>query len=179
MNGASHVLCSFRHPQTNGQVESTNRILVPMIMSSIEREDHKDWDRRILDVERCLNTSVHRVLGRAPYEVVFGYKPIFEHGSLRVVEANGELWVPPNELWEEIQKRLDEEASKSKRYYDVRHYKADRLDVGNLVFMTRAPEQTGAPTKTQRRYRGWLSQPFYRVTLTEFLNWFLQVVVIM
>src|SRR5690606_864721 len=39
-------------------------------------------------------------------------------------------------------------------YYDKRHYKAEAFNIGDLVFIERAYEHTGSPTKTQRRFRG-------------------------
>jgi len=151
-NGISHTLSSPRHPQTNGQVERVNRILVPVVMATIEREDTRDWDKRLLDVERCLNNSVHRSMGKTPFEVIHGYRPEFHLGALRLVEINGERWNPPQDLWEETKQRLMDEQEKSKAYYDARHYQADSYDVGNLVYIVKAPEVTGSPTKFQRKY---------------------------
>ncbi|KAF8791704.1 Retrovirus-related Pol polyprotein like [Argiope bruennichi] len=42
--GIKHTLNSSQRPQANGQVERINRILIPMISSSIQTESHKDWD---------------------------------------------------------------------------------------------------------------------------------------
>src|SRR5690606_9833504 len=115
--------------------ERVNRVLVPIIMATIERHDQRDWDRKVREVERCLNNSVHRAMQKTPFEVVYGYRPIHHLGALRLVEIDGEPWSPPEELWNEVRNRLQDEQDKSKLYYDKRHYKAEFFNVGDLVFM--------------------------------------------
>ncbi|KAF8795372.1 Pro-Pol polyprotein like [Argiope bruennichi] len=43
--GIKHTLNTSQRPQANGQVERINRILIPMISSSVQTESHKDWDK--------------------------------------------------------------------------------------------------------------------------------------
>src|SRR5690606_35273931 len=39
-------------------------------------------------------------------------------------------------------------------YFDKRHFKAELLPIGTLVYISKAPDYTGSSTKLQRRYRG-------------------------
>jgi len=53
-NGIRHTLNSTHHPQANGQVERTNRTLIPLL--SISAKNHNDWDTHLRHVENMLNT---------------------------------------------------------------------------------------------------------------------------
>lgn len=71
--GVRHTLNLPRHPQGNGMVEQVNRVLIPMLPSTINDRQEDRWDERILEVERHLNLAKSKTTGRSPYEVLHGY----------------------------------------------------------------------------------------------------------
>lgn len=166
-----HVLNSTRHPQANGQVERVNRTVLPVITTSMTDPQQRDWDEKLNLAECSLNNSVNKTSGRTPFEMLHGYQPDFHNTALkRLVEAEGPAWQDPKEMRERVRQHLIEEQEKLKTAYDRRHFRARLYDVGEIVFMRKATEPTGKPTKAQPKYRGplvvtqVLPSDTYRVT---------------
>ncbi|KAF8777750.1 Retrovirus-related Pol polyprotein like [Argiope bruennichi] len=65
-----------QRPQANGQVERINQILIPMISSSVQTESHKDWDKILPKVQRCINRSPSKSTGNPPFELLYGYTTV-------------------------------------------------------------------------------------------------------
>ena len=66
-----HVKIAAGTPRGNGQVERQNRVFPTCLATITEEEEDRDWDKKILDVQWAINNSVHRIIKRTPYEVVF------------------------------------------------------------------------------------------------------------
>ncbi|KAK8764467.1 hypothetical protein V5799_032924, partial [Amblyomma americanum] len=76
--------------------------------------------------------------------------PEFHSTALRRIVGSDEAqWENPEELRTRVRQRIIAEQEKSKAAYDRRHFPARLYDVGDIVFMTKALEQTGKPTKAQ------------------------------
>ena len=61
------------HPQSSGQVERFNGVLVSMIKNYCNL-DHSNWNEFVLPVTLAYNTSVHETTGFTPYESIFGHE---------------------------------------------------------------------------------------------------------
>lgn len=72
-NGIRHTLNSTRHPQANGQVERTNRTIVPIL--SVSAKNHNDWDSHLRHIENMLNTAPNKSITKTPFETLHGYLP--------------------------------------------------------------------------------------------------------
>ncbi|KAK8762040.1 hypothetical protein V5799_026693 [Amblyomma americanum] len=114
----------------------------------------RDWDEKLSKAERDINNAVNKTSGKTPFEILYGYQPEFHSTALRRIVGSDEAqWENPEELRTRVRQRIIAEQEKSKAAYDRRHFPARLYDVGDIVFMTKAPEQTGKPTKAQRKYR--------------------------
>eukprot|EP00253_Pinus_taeda_P003292 PITA_03292 len=75
------------HPQANGQVEVTNRVLEG-ILTKVVSSSRKDWVDRLVEATWAYNTTWKTTTGFTPYELVYGKKALlsieFEHNTSRV-----------------------------------------------------------------------------------------------
>ena len=69
-----HRYSSPYHPETNGQMERTNRTLGQTIRKLCDEEPEK-WDEKLREAVFSVNSSVNRSTGKTPQELVFRYRP--------------------------------------------------------------------------------------------------------
>jgi len=64
---------SLYHPQDNGQAESSNKSLMKIIKRIIGN-NMKPWDSKIKLVAWDDRVTIKRVIGKSPFELVYGAK---------------------------------------------------------------------------------------------------------
>lgn len=78
-------LSSSNHPQTDGQTERVNQCLETYLRCSVH-SCPKNWYKWLFLAEYWYNTTFHSVLGRTPFEVIYGTHPR-ESGVTQVDEC--------------------------------------------------------------------------------------------
>jgi len=68
------IKCTAYHPQTNGALERTHRVLVKYLRCFI-LEDQSNWDKWLPYATFVFNTTPHTSTGFTPHELLFGRKP--------------------------------------------------------------------------------------------------------
>jgi hypothetical protein len=68
------IKCTAYHPQTNGVLERTHRILVEYLRCFI-LEDQNNWDKWLPYATFVFNTTPHTNTGFTPHKLLFGRKP--------------------------------------------------------------------------------------------------------
>jgi transposase InsO family protein len=71
-----HRTTSPYHPQGNGQVESTNKV-IEVILTKTVREHCRDWSNRLHETLWAYQTTWRNTTGFSPYELVYGKSLVF------------------------------------------------------------------------------------------------------
>ena len=92
--GVKLQLSSAFHPQTDGQSEVTNLIIV-MYLRCLAGDRPRSWLQWLPWAEYCFNTSYQSSLKATPFQVVYGREPptllAYQQGSARVAAVDRQL----------------------------------------------------------------------------------------
>lgn len=143
-----------RHPQANGLVERLNQTLIPAIKAHTQNEEGRDWDVNLKFVQRDLNNSPHKATGKSPFYLLYGYKPRHDDGSIRQVLKNNNEIEQPKIVPEQARQAIMENQQKYKERYDKNRVITITYNIGDTVYMQRAPTATGNSTKLKNKYKG-------------------------
>jgi hypothetical protein len=69
--GIKHYKSSPYHPQDNGQVESTNKVMEAILTKNVQLH-HWDWADRLPEALWAYRTTWRNTTGHTPYELVYG-----------------------------------------------------------------------------------------------------------
>jgi transposase InsO family protein len=90
--GIKHRKSSPYHPQANGQVESTNKVLETILTKTVQLH-HRDWADRLPEALWAYRTTWRNTTGHTPYELVYEKQvllPIeFQVRTFRIVAQLG------------------------------------------------------------------------------------------
>eukprot|EP00253_Pinus_taeda_P029356 PITA_29356 len=71
-----HRMTTPYHPQSNGQVESTNKVIETILTKTI-KENRRDWFQKLPEALWAYRTTWRNTTGFSPYELVFGKNVVF------------------------------------------------------------------------------------------------------
>ena len=87
-----HKITTRYHPQANGQVENSNKIIESILTKTIASH-RRDWAARLPEALWAYRTTWRSMTGYSPYQLVFGKQPIFpiefEIQTLRTAQEVG------------------------------------------------------------------------------------------
>jgi hypothetical protein len=130
-----HLSTAF-HPQTDGQSEVVNKVIL-MYLRCVTGDRPRAWVDWLAWAEYCYNTSYHSALHTTPFEVVYGHPPLvmmpFEPGTART-EAAGDLLRTRDDILAEAHQRLLQAQQLAKKYYDAHHREAEFAE-GDWVWL--------------------------------------------
>jgi hypothetical protein len=75
--GFQHRKSTANHPQTNGLVEATNKIIRGAIRKMMPEKD--EWDTIVPQVVQIINGTANRATGMSPFEILHGTKMRLMH----------------------------------------------------------------------------------------------------
>ncbi|KAL3633906.1 hypothetical protein CASFOL_022668 [Castilleja foliolosa] len=122
--GVVHKVSTPYHPQTAGQVETSNR-QIKNILEKVVNPRRSDWSKKVNDALWALRTAYKTVLGTTPYRMVYGktcHLPVeIEHKAFWAIKKlNFDL----EKAGEERKLRIEElEELRNEAYENTRIYK--------------------------------------------------------
>ncbi|GJW86524.1 reverse transcriptase domain-containing protein [Tanacetum coccineum] len=69
--GVNHCFSTSYHPQTNGQVENTNRALKRILEKTVQ-DNPAIWSRKLDDALWAFRTAYKTPIGTTPYKLIYG-----------------------------------------------------------------------------------------------------------
>ena len=135
--GIKSGLSSSYRPQTNGQTERANQEVEKYLRLYVNcRQD--DWSEHLPMAEFVLNSRTHSAHGLSPFELVYGYLPLF---NIPVGRRSG---IPEVERRIEILREVRRDAGSAlhlakrsqKEGFERGKRKAHRFKVGDYVWLS-------------------------------------------
>lgn len=77
-----------------------------------------EWDKKLVQIERDINSAFNKTTGKAPFEALYGFRPRFEEGVVRELTENCETYRDPAEVRTEIVDEIARSQAKYKALYD-------------------------------------------------------------
>lgn len=136
MLGTRLKMSTAFHPQTDGQSESTNRI-VQQVLRVLVNERNIDWDECLPAAEFAINNAVHTSTQMTPFEVCQGRKPLtpmaLTHKTTESAVPAAAHWVQRQaEVLELVRKNLEVAQQLQKQKAD-RHRSDVTFEAGQMV----------------------------------------------
>jgi hypothetical protein len=134
--GAKLCMMSAFHPQSDGQTEAANKVIV-MYLRCFTGDRPRQWLRWLPWAEYIYNTAYQSALRDTPFRVVYGLDPpsirSYEPGETRVAAVAKNV-AERDEFLADVRLRLEQAQAIYKRHYD-RHHRDVRYVVGDWVWL--------------------------------------------
>jgi hypothetical protein len=158
--GTQLNLSSAFHPQSDGQSEVANKVIV-MYLRCLTGDRPKQWLRWLPWAEYCFNTAFHSALRTTPFKLVYGRDPPslvgYEKGDARA-PAVDQMLRERDEFLQDARDRLHQAQEQVKLFYDAKHTDM-AFSVGDWVWVKLLQRPVASmPTQT----KGKLAPRFYR-----------------
>ena len=163
--GVTKVTGSSWHPQSQGQVERTNRVLVEMLKHYTQTQV-RNWDTIIPHACLAYNTSVHATTLHTPYELLYGRQARLPVDTMIHKPAPG--YADPFQYKKELAERIylahqdarqnSQAARKAQAEYYNLKAKKRHFEIGDEVYITNEMKKAKRKNKDDcRKFRmAWL-----------------------
>ena len=155
------------HPQTDGQTERMNRVIVDMIRHYIS-PTHDDWDEHLTAVEFAINNAYQQSIGTTPFRLTYGQNPLTPV-SLRIPKVeNPQALNVTQSLQERLQqaKQCLEAAQQRQKAYADSGRRPEEFKPGDEVLLSTENIRSRAKVGTPKFMPLWIG-PFKVVKRVE------------
>lgn len=152
-----HVLIATGSPQSNGQAERINRVIVPMLSKLVNREENQPWYNVLPQIEYALNNTINKGTGETPSRLLFG---INQRGSIedpvkeyldRNVNVNDRNLV---DLRAKSAEKIASCQEYNRKYFNRRHKKPTEYQKGDYVLLRNFDSSANLSKKLIPQYKG-------------------------
>ena len=155
--GVKHTETVPYHHQSNGTVERFNRTLEQLMR--VNTSDVKEWDEKMESWLEAYRMTQHSATKKSPYEVQLGKVPVLPiDRELRLESQQGPL--NRDEVNQQVREAIQEDAAKSKQYYDGKRNIQQRDLHNQRVYWKNMAPKPSEGGKLAPRFKG----PYERVS---------------
>ncbi|MCO5572734.1 hypothetical protein L7F22_026493 [Adiantum nelumboides] len=132
--GTTLKFSSSFHPQTDGQSEEANSIVLDLLKCYVSEHKGK-WEQYLPLVEYAYNNTVHSSIDKAPFEIVEGGKkvPPILHTKDKIFEAD-KFVQDMDEMYEKVKVALKKTQAKQKKVADC-HRREAVFSLGDWILL--------------------------------------------
>lgn len=170
----THIKVATASPQSNGQVERFNRLVIP-ILAKISGEN--DWNKKLTETEFAINNSKNRTINTTPSMLLFGVDQrgvvsdkIQEYLSEKANEDRNLI-----EIREKASNSIDKAQKANEIAFNSLHKSPRQYQEDDLVMVSNFDSTPGINKKLLPKYRGpyRVAQvlPNDRYIVTDVDNW--------
>jgi hypothetical protein len=146
-------MSSAHHPQTDGQTEKLNQCLETYLRCSVHASPKK-WAQWLPLAEYWYNTNYHSVLGKTPFEILYGYKPRHLGISNLQSATSPELvgWLQQRQETAALLQQHLLRAQQRMKDQEDKHRSEREFQVGDMVYMKLQPyTQTSVARRSNQK----------------------------
>lgn len=148
-----HIKIATASPQSNGQVERINRVIIPLL-AKMKKGD--EWDSILPEAEFSINNTTNRSIDNTPSMILFG---VNQRGQVRdkIAEYLSQLQKSERDLKnnrEIASKQIIVSQKINKTAYDANHKKPTTYRINDLVMISNYDCTPGINKKLLPKYRG-------------------------
>jgi hypothetical protein len=158
------LMSAAYHPQTDGISERKNQTVETAIRYHTATDPDTPWPALLPSLQHNLNTAVSNTIGRAPNELIYGFRP---RGILDLAATSGiedeevdaqALEALRKIYYKEAEFLIDTSASLAKIRYDAKHEEIN-IDEGDTVYL-RLHKGYHLPGKPKRKWSPTRAGPY-------------------
>ena len=146
--GIKLKMSSAYHPETDGQTERINRIIVDMMRHYIS-PTQDDWDEHLTAIEFAINNAYQQSIGTTPFRITYGQNPLTPV-SLRIPKVENPIALQVNETLQErlqrAKKCLEAAQQRQKAYADQSRRPVEYKPGDEVLISTENMKRTGIGT---------------------------------
>ena len=132
--GIKSDLTTAYHPQSNGQTEHANQEIEKYLRLYVSRRQ-EDWAEHLPLAEFTINSRVHSAHDRSPFEVVYGYTPLFNLpiGKTSGIRGVDNRMAKLTEVKTDVEAALHMEKAHQKEDFEAGKRNAHSFSIGDFV----------------------------------------------
>lgn len=145
-----HIKVTTGVPRGNGQVERINQIIIP-ILTKLSGDQPDKWYMNVDRVQRCINATYQRSIGRTPFEIMLGVK-MRQAEDIKVLglleEEMAEAFIDEREQSRiEAKEQIRQRQEEQRQYYNRKCKQARQYNPKELVAIERTQFAPGLKLK--------------------------------
>lgn len=151
------MLIATASPQSNGQIERVNRVLIPLLSKLVDKSEGQQWYKILHEAEYALNNSVSKATGETPCRLLLGIDQRGKHSDeiKEYLQANvNENKVDLKQIREKSAEKIVAFQKYNKSYFDKKHKCPIQYKEGDYVMLRNFDVTVGASKKLIPRYKG-------------------------